>query len=134
MTRRRLGFYRPGTRVRKNGQMPRRPLDGPTVVPAVLSRALGYSETRAQILHIAFRDGACTAAVLMDELGISRSALTNHIRPLVTAGLLIPETDPNNTNLKGGSNRRRWRIDAEAFDAAVENFRRCVKGDSPANT
>lgn len=103
--------------------------DGSTVVPAGLSRALGYSETRAQILHLAFRDGACTAAVLMDELGISRSALTNHIRPLVSAGLLIPETDPNNTNAVGGSNRRRWRIDAAAFDEAVENFRRCVRGD-----
>jgi hypothetical protein len=66
--------------------------------------------------------------MLMSELGVSRSALTSQIRPLVSAGLLIPETDPHNDNAVGGSNRRRWRIDADAFDAAVDDFRRTVTG------
>jgi DNA-binding MarR family transcriptional regulator len=109
--------------------MPRRRFDDSMVPPDVLSRAIGSSEVRGQILHIAFRDGPCTAAAFMLELGISRSGLTNHLRPLVAAGLLIPETDPNNTNPVGGSNRRCWRIDVDAFDAAVETFSRHVKGD-----
>jgi DNA-binding MarR family transcriptional regulator len=64
----------------------------------------------------------------MAELGVSRSALTSQIRPLVEAGLLIPETDPENTNAVGGRNRRRWRVDPDAINAAIEDFRRSVTG------
>ncbi|MFM9920909.1 hypothetical protein [Lacisediminihabitans sp. H27-G8] len=72
--------------------------------------------------------GYCTAAGLMGELGISRSAVTGQIRPLVAAGLLVAETDLHNTNLVGRCNRRRWRIDAVAFDDAVNDFRRTITG------
>jgi DNA-binding MarR family transcriptional regulator len=101
--------------------------DGRTVTLA-FSRALGCSEVRSRILRRAFDNGYCTAAGLMTELGISRSALTSQIRPLVAAGLLIPETDPNNTNLVGGRNRRRWRVDAHAFDVAMDEFHRAMTG------
>jgi hypothetical protein len=112
---------------RENGGVQRPSMDG-NIALLALSRALGCSDARVRILRTAFRDGSCTAAVLMSELGVSRSALTSQIRPLVSVGLLIPEADPHNNNVVGGSNRRRWRIDANAFDAAVDDFRRTVTG------
>jgi DNA-binding transcriptional ArsR family regulator len=104
------------------------PAPDENVALLALSRALVCSDARVRILRTAFREGYCTAAGLMGELGLSRSALTSQIRPLVAAGLLVVETDPHNTNLVGGSNRRRWRIDADAFDEAVNDFRRTITG------
>jgi hypothetical protein len=93
-----------------------------------LSRALGCSDVRVRILRTGFRDGYCTAATLVRELAISCSALTSQIRPLAAAGLLALETDLYNSNVVGGSNRRRWRIDADAFDNVVKDFRRTGTG------
>ena len=112
---------------RDNGDVPR-PSSDESIALLALSRALGCSDVRVRILRTAFREGSCTAAGLMGELGISRSALTSQIRPLVAEGLLVAETDPHNTNLVGGSNRRRWRIDADAFEEAVTDFRRTITG------
>ena len=107
--------------------MPRPSPDG-SIALLALYCALSCSDVRVRIVRTVFHDGYCTAATLMEELGISRSALTSQIRPLVAAGLLVPETDPPNTNVIGGSNRRRWGIDADAFDTAVNDFRRTVTG------
>jgi hypothetical protein len=96
---------------------------------AAAGRALGYSDMRARILQIAFRDGSCNAAGLMTELGLSRGGIQGHVRALVAAGLLIPEQDPNpDRRAGGGSNRLRWHADADAFDAALEEYRRSIRG------
>ncbi|CAQ03324.1 helix-turn-helix domain-containing protein [Clavibacter sepedonicus] len=93
------------------------------------ARALGYSETRARILQIAFRDGPCTATTLMSELGLTRAGVEAHIRPLVAAGFLIPEQDPDVAGRGGGGgNRLQWRADATAFDGAVDEYRRTIRG------
>jgi hypothetical protein len=64
----------------------------------------------------------------MGELGISRSALTSQIRPLVAARLLVAETDPHNTSRVGGRSLRPRRINAGAFDEALNDFRRTITG------
>lgn len=96
---------------------------------AAAGRALGYSEMRARILQIAFRDGSCNAAGLMAELDLTRGGIQGHVRALVAAGLLIPEQDPDpDRRAGGGSNRLRWHADAAAFETAVEEYRRNIRG------
>jgi biotin operon repressor len=97
---------------------------------AAAARALGYSEMRSRILQIAFRDGTCTANTLMKELGLSRGGIAVHIKPLEAAGLLVSEQDPDAAGRTGGgSNRLRWRIDPDAFDRALDEYRRSIRGD-----
>ena len=93
------------------------------------ARAIGYSEMRARILAIAFRDGFCTAAGLMREIGISRSNVNAHIRPLVEARILDPHPDPDfQHGPKGGTPPLRWYINASAFDAALDEYRNRIRG------
>lgn len=93
-------------------------------------RAIGYSEMRARILTLAFRDGCCTAAGLMRELGISRSNVNSHIRPLVEAGFLNPRPDPDfQHGPKGGTAPLRWYVDIAAVDAAIDEYRCRIRGE-----
>lgn len=93
------------------------------------ARAIGFSEMRARILAIAFRDGFCTAAGLMHEIDISRSNVNAHIRPLVDAHILDPRPDPDfQYGPKGGTPPLRWYINASGFDAALEEYRNRIRG------
>ncbi|WP_454111179.1 helix-turn-helix domain-containing protein [Leifsonia shinshuensis] len=116
-----------GPQMRDNDPMTRPALveieDDPISDAAVA--ALGFSEIRARILQIAFREGGCTADSLVEQLGISRSGVTFHIKPLVDAGLLTEEIDRRAA--RGGSNRKKWTVNESAFDDAVETFRRSVR-------
>lgn len=92
-------------------------------------RGLGVSKVRMRILHIAARDGYCTAAGLMKELGVARSTITTPLKDLVVAGLLVAELDPERDLSTGsGSNRLRWCIDREAVDRALNELRRVIDG------
>ena len=60
-------------------------MDG-NIALLALSRALGCSDARVRILRTAFRDGSCTASVLMSEvLGFSNPILPYESPPLVVA-------------------------------------------------
>lgn len=83
-----------------------------------------------KILSIAIRDGSCTAEGLMAELGISRSTLGGHIKPLEEAGLLVPSTDPTRSSARGGSNRLVWAVDREALDRILDELRRSITGEN----
>ncbi|WP_435740099.1 winged helix-turn-helix domain-containing protein [Clavibacter nebraskensis] len=92
-------------------------------------RALGFSSMRARILQLALQEGPLTASALMAELGLSRAGVETHIKVLVAAGLLVAEQDPEVAGRAGGGgNRLRWRADPVAFDRAVDEYRRTVRG------
>lgn len=90
---------------------------------------MGFSPMRARILQLVLQEGPHTAAALMAELGLSRAGVETHIKVLVAAGLLVAEQDPEVAGRGGGGgNRLRWRADPVAFDRAVDEYRRTIRG------
>lgn len=101
--------------------------ENPPELLADLVKTIGLSASRVGIIRIAYQEGHVTADQLTDELGIARSTLTFHIKPLVDAGILIPEVDPSRAG-KSGFNRLIWRIDREAVDQRLRNISAVITG------
>ncbi|WP_170285709.1 winged helix-turn-helix transcriptional regulator [Microbacterium rhizomatis] len=96
---------------------------------ADLVKTIGLSASRVGIIRIAYRDGQVTADQLMDQLGIARSTLTFHIKPLVDAGILIPEMDPTRAGKASGFNRLIWWVDRDAVDQRLHCITALITGN-----
>lgn len=94
-----------------------------------LVKTIGLSPSRAGIIRIAYQEGHVSAQRLMEQMGISRSTLTFHIKPLVDAGILIAEADPSRAGRPSGFNRLLWRVDRDAVHQHLENLRSVVTGE-----
>lgn len=71
--------------------------------------ALGISAVRMGILRvIVSADAPVTAAELMDEIKISRAALSLHTAALVDAGIVRQQVDPSRRDASSGFNRLVW--------------------------
>lgn len=103
------------------------PEDSPDLL-ADLVKTIGLSSSRVGIIRIAYRDGQVTADQLMNQLGIARSTLTFHIKPLVDAGILIPEMDPTRAGKASGFNRLIWRVNREAVDQRLQIMTALITG------
>lgn len=87
--------------------------------------ALGVLPRRVEILaFIGSSDRGRSAGELMDELGLSRSGLTQHIRPLVAAGLLTPVPDPQDSERRSG--KLLWKVDRAAVEEFLTALRRTL--------
>jgi len=80
----------------------------------------GMPAVRAGIVRAAAANGSVTAEQLMSDLSVSRSTITYHIKPLVAAGLLVPNADPSRAGARSGFNRLIWSIDRAALDAHLK--------------
>lgn len=94
-----------------------------------LVKTIGLSPSRAGIIRIAYQEGHVTAGQLMEQLGIARSTLTFHIKPLVDAGILIAETDPSRVGTASGFNRILWRVDQEVLQQLLRSVSLALTGE-----
>lgn len=101
--------------------------DSPDLL-ADLVKTIGLSSSRVGIIRIAYREGQVAADQLMEQLGIARSTLTFHIKPLVDAGILIPETDPSRAGKPSGFNRLIWRVNRQAVDQRLQSINALITG------
>lgn len=94
-----------------------------------LVKTIGLSPSRAGIIRIANQQGHVTAEQLMEQLGIARSTLTHHIRPLVEAGILIAETDPSRAGTASGYNRILWSVDQNVLRQLLRSVSMALTGE-----
>lgn len=91
-------------------------------------RALGVSSIRVRILAVAAREKQVSSEQLRAELGIPASTLSVNMRPLVEAGILIPEPAPSQRGRKGGVNRLVWNLDEAALRRMLHELQHVVVG------
>ena len=77
---------------------------------------------------MAAREKQVSADQLVAELGIPRSTLSVNIRPLVEAGILVPQPSPSQRGVKGGVNRLVWNLDDAALEQMLLELRRATTG------
>lgn len=99
-------------------------------LPEELLKPLGFSGPRLRVLAVVAQAGPCTAASLMAELGLSRSALADHIAALEDGGLLIASPDPERQGSTGsGANRLVWAADHAAIRAMLAKVGAAIVGE-----
>jgi len=101
---------------------------GDVTVPAAQDEvlgALGLSPRRIELVaYIASSEAGRSAGEIMRALGLSRSAVNDHIRPLVAAKLLVPVPDPSDAERRRGS--LLWKVDAAAVDRYLSELRHAL--------
>jgi DNA-binding MarR family transcriptional regulator len=96
----------------------------PATQDEILS-ALGLSPRRIEIVaYVGSSTIGRSADELMAELGLSRSGLNEHIRPLVAAGLLTPVPDPQDAERRSG--KLLWRVDVDAVERYLKDLRNAL--------
>jgi DNA-binding transcriptional ArsR family regulator len=71
-----------------------RPVDGPAANGelAALAKALGHP-ARVQILRVLARKTSCSCSLIVDELPLAQSTVSQHLKVLKDAGLIRGEID-----------------------------------------
>lgn len=84
----------PGTTVTEGTSPDLRPVEGDEADEelATLTRALGHS-ARVRILRVLVRKNACVAGAIVDELPLSQSTVSQHLKVLKDAGLIRGTVD-----------------------------------------
>ena len=76
------------------------------------------SRLRARIIRLTLAHGEVTAAMLLKELQVSRSAITRHVRDLVAAGILHQFVRPASHQeiAQGGANALLWSVNRDMLE------------------
>ena len=93
----------------------------------------GVSVAAARILSRLRDAGQMKISDLAVAERSSQPTITNHIKPLVAAGLLTERPDPSRAGAKSGFNRLIWTIDQDALAAHLEVLAAEISGESNAS-
>ncbi|KJL49560.1 MarR family protein [Microbacterium hydrocarbonoxydans] len=90
-----------------------------------ITRALGVTRARVEVLRLVLERGELTAADLMAELGISRSGLQRHLTTLTADGLL---SERHTTHPRGSGPVIYWAADRAEIERALRSFSEHILG------
>jgi ArsR family transcriptional regulator len=60
----------------------------------MLCKALGHPARVAIVRHLASRRGTCTCGEIVDQLPLAQSTVSQHLKVLKDAGLIVGDVEP----------------------------------------